>query len=262
MSHFDQKQQRYERFVERAEIPMLVLAVLVIPVLLMPLTEDLSVESEAALKILGIAIWTAFAVEYGLLVYLSPHRRQTILTHKLDLALVVLPFLRPLRLAQLARLAHAGTALARAGVAVRRLMSRPGFASIIGTVAALIFAGGGLVAIAEHGQPGSTIEDLGDGLWWAFVTCTTVGYGDTFPVTSTGRAIATVLMLAGISGLSAITANIAAFFVSADAENEVDEITERLERIETQLNALIAGAHPVPSLDDSGASVPEAGHAE
>lgn len=244
MSNLEKRQRRYDRFVERAELPMLVLAVLTIPVVLMPFTEELSPESESALQLLGIAIWVAFAIEYLVLIYLSPHRRQTILTHKLDLALVVLPFLRPLRLAQLARIAHAGTALARAGVAARRLLRRPGFTAIIGTVTGLIVAGGGLVTIAEHDQEGSSIADFGDGLWWAFVTCTTVGYGDTFPVTSTGRSIAVFLMVAGISGLSAITANIAAYFVSADAEEEVDEITERLTRIETQLDSLIAGLSP------------------
>lgn len=238
MSQADAKQQRYDRFIDRVEVPMLTLAVLLIPVILMPFVENLSPESESALQLLGAAIWIIFAVEYLAMIYLSPNRGETIRTHKLDFALVVLPFLRPLRLARLARLAHAGTALARAGVAIRRLLGRPGFAAIIGMVAGLIVAGGGLVAIAEHDQPGSTIAGLGDGLWWAFVTCTTVGYGDTFPVTATGRVIAVCLMLAGISGLSAITANIAAYFVSTDAEDEVDELVERLTRIEAQLERI------------------------
>jgi hypothetical protein len=57
-------------------------------------------------------------VEYVLLVYLSTDRWQTVRAHKLDLVLVLIPFLRPLRLVRLVRLAHAGTAIARTGAAV------------------------------------------------------------------------------------------------------------------------------------------------
>ncbi len=243
MSELNKKQQRYDRFIEMAEVPMLVLSVLTIPVVVMPLLEDLSTQSRRALWILATTIWILFAIEYLVMVYLAPDRRKAVTTHKLDLALVLIPFLRPFQVARLARLAHAGTAMARAGVAVGRLLGRPGFTAVVATVTALIVGGGGLVTIAEHGQPGSTISDFGDGLWWAFVTCTTVGYGDTFPVTSTGRAIAVTLMIAGISGLSVITANVAAFFVSEDSEqtnDEIEDVAERLARIERQLELLLS----------------------
>ncbi|MCP3924118.1 MAG: cag pathogenicity island protein Cag26 [Desulfobacterales bacterium] len=52
-----------------------------------------------------------------------------------------------------------------------------------------------------------------DALWWSFVTITTVGYGDIFPVTSGGRFIAIVVMLLGIGLLSVLTATIAAVFI-------------------------------------------------
>lgn len=238
----DDKRQRYERFIDLVEVPMLVLALLTIPVIVMPVVENLSTESQRALLLLGFAIWALFVAEYSAMVYLAPDRRQAVMSHKLDLALVLLPFLRPLRIARLLRVAHAGTALARAGVAIGRLLGRPGFSTVVATVSALIVVGGGLVTIAEHDQTGNTISNFGDGLWWAIVTCTTVGYGDTFPVTSTGRVIAVMLMLAGISGLSMITANIAAFFISEDLEetdDEIEDISERLARIERQLDLLI-----------------------
>jgi len=55
-------------------------------------------------------------------------------------------------------------------------------------------------------QPGSTIDNYQDGRWWALVTCTTVGYGDHFPLTGGGRIVAVVLMIVGIAVLSMLTA--------------------------------------------------------
>lgn len=58
-----------------------------------------------------------------------------------------------------------------------------------------------------------------DSLWWGFVTSTTVGYGDFYPVTLGGRVIAAFLMLIGISAFGFITASIASVFV----ENRLKE---------------------------------------
>lgn len=231
------KQQRYDHFVNRAELPMLVLSMLVVPVVLMPFLEDLSHESLYALEVLGVVLWAGFAVQYVLLLYLSPNRWRTVRENKLDLLLVLLPFLRPLRIVHLA---HAGTALARVGRSVRQFVGRPEFGGTIATVGGFVVVSGVLVTIAEHDQPDSTISGLGDGIWWAIVTCTTVGYGDEFPATTTGRIVAVLLMLAGISGLSVITANIAAYFVSNDVEDEHEEVSDRLSRIEHKLELVAA----------------------
>ncbi|WP_237358201.1 potassium channel family protein [Rathayibacter tritici] len=56
---------------------------------------------------------------------------------------------------------------------------------------------------AERDTPGALITTFDQALWWAFVTITTVGYGDLYPVTGTGRFIAAGIMLGGIA-MSAI----------------------------------------------------------
>ena len=62
---------------------------------------------------------------------------------------------------------------------------------------------------------GANVTSIGDALWWAATTVTTVGYGDRYPVTTTGRVIAVILMIVGMALVSAITASIAAWFVSS-----------------------------------------------
>ena len=59
----------------------------------------------------------------------------------------------------------------------------------------------------------STITDFGTALWWAFVTVTTVGYGDFSPVTFQGKIIAVVLMFTGIALIGIVTATLASWIV-------------------------------------------------
>ena len=85
---------------------------------------------------------------------------------------------------------------------------------------------------------------VGDGLWWAVQTVTTVGYGDTVPGTSAGRTLAAIVMLLGIGFITVITAAITSAFVSrqrgeADPSAEsLRRIEERLERIEASLQKM------------------------
>lgn len=73
---------------------------------------------------------------------------------------------------------------------------------------------------AERGHEGANIDDFGDALWWSATTVTTVGYGDRFPVTVTGRAVAVALMFAGIALLGVVTAAFASWFIERVAEVE------------------------------------------
>lgn len=72
-----------------------------------------------------------------------------------------------------------------------------------------------------------------DGLWWAWVTVTTVGYGDLVPATTEGRIFGSVLILMGIGMFSMLTASFSVFFIEQD-EREISEKEERnLQRIES-----------------------------
>ena len=66
---------------------------------------------------------------------------------------------------------------------------------------------------AEDNAAGATITNFGDAVWWAFVTITTIGYGDYYPVTFEGRTIAVLLMLSGLALVSVITVSFASWFL-------------------------------------------------
>ena len=68
----------------------------------------------------------------------------------------------------------------------------------------IIIFGGIDVYLVEHKHQGANITTLGEALWWAVVTITTVGYGDYFPVTAIGRIIAIFVMFSGIGIVVAV----------------------------------------------------------
>ena len=89
----------------------------------------------------------------------------------------------------------------------------------------------------------------GDAFWWAFVTITTVGYGDHYPTTLTGRIMAMILMTVGIAIFGVLASFLSAAFISQEEEEvseEVSEMHDKLtllqqdnEEIKKQLHALI-----------------------
>jgi voltage-gated potassium channel Kch len=140
-------------------------------------------------------------------------------THILDLLIIAVPFFRPLRvtrLARLARLARVGLILARGIGRAKELLSHKGLHFVLLTVAMIIFASAGLVAVAERSAPGGNIHNFGQGLWWAVVTVTTIGYEDHYPVTAFGQGVAVLLMIVGISLIGVLTATVASYFVGQD----------------------------------------------
>jgi voltage-gated potassium channel len=102
----------------------------------------------------------------------------------------------------------------------------------------LVLVGSLAVFDAERGVAGANIKSFGEALWWAFVTITTVGYGDYSPVSPTGRIIAFALMIAGIALIGVVTAMLASWIVErvGAQENKDLQITrEQVERLSGQL---------------------------
>lgn len=158
-----------------------------------------------AAGLLNGVIWITFGVDLAIRLALAPHRLAWIARHPIDVASVVLPALRPLRVL---RVFTAGqTLLARRGGLLRTGQA------ILFSAAILVLVGALAELDAEQDAPGATIVSFGDALWWAMTTVTTVGYGDLTPVTVQGRIVAVALMLVGISVLGTVTASIAAWFV-------------------------------------------------
>ncbi len=208
------------RAVERAtDVPLLILALAMVPLLIAPLALDLSDEVEAAVLAADWLIWAAFAADFGVKLAVAPRRLNYVATHPFEAAMVVLPFLRPLRAARLLRFVRVATVLGLNVEILREIGNNKGARLIVGSVLACLVFGAIGAFLAERGEEGANITSFGDALWWSVTTMTTVGYGDRFPTTPEGRGIAAVLMVFGIAALSAMTATIAALLVREDVED-------------------------------------------
>ncbi|RIJ76112.1 two pore domain potassium channel family protein [Nakamurella silvestris] len=185
---------------------------------------DLSGSAYTVTQVVMWITWGVFGIDYVIGLCLARQRGRWFLRHLLDLAIVLLPILRPLRLLRLVALLTvfqrvAGTNL-RGRVAVY----------IVGSTFALILLSGLAMLDAERHAIDTHITSYGDALWWASATVTTVGYGDVYPVTVTGRFIAVGLMLSGIALLGMVTATLASWLVQRVAEqDEAAQVATRRE---------------------------------
>ncbi len=219
---------------------MLVLALAYVPVFVLLEVPEAPPTLRAIADVADYVIIITFALEFALRVAVADDRLRYLRTHWLDVLVILVPFLRPLRLVSvlwMLRVVAPILFMTRGAVAVRRIV-RPGQGTYILLVGGLsVLLSSVLVWVSERGHGGS-IHTLGDAMWWAFETITTVGYGDEIPVTPEGRIVAVFLMIVGIALFGLITASIAAYFVEEEAGSEqveMKQLVERLEALESRL---------------------------
>ena len=222
----------HERVRRVTDFPMLLLSIAFIVVIVWPIAfPHLSSQVRTALGATDDGLWAAFAAEYAALVITAPNRRRYVLSHVPDLLMVLLPMLRPLRLLRVLRLGS--VAVSGAQRSRHLLISRaPLYAA--GLAALAVVSGAVMELNAEQHAANTRITNMGDAMWWAVTTITTVGYGDFYPVTAAGKVIAAALMLTGIGLLGVITASVAAWFIGAEEEETMSR-EARLEAIVTRL---------------------------
>ena len=123
-----------------------------------------------------------------------------------------------LRLARLSRLARIGRLLGeknRAALLRDVVQNRGQYATFVTVLAAglVLSVASVLMLQVESKSPDANITTAGDSLWWGLVTITTVGYGDTYPVTPLGRMIGVSVMIAGVGIIGALASILASVLV-------------------------------------------------
>ena len=152
-------------------------------------------------------IWVIFILDFIGRFILTHDKLRFLKANAIELVSLLLPFFRAFRMF---RVVIALGFLSRVG---RTLSARINI--YVGLILPLLIYVCALgVYDAEHKAPGANITNFGDSIWWAFVTICTIGYGDYYPVTFEGRAIAVLLMVAGLAFISVITVSVATMFLN------------------------------------------------
>jgi voltage-gated potassium channel len=197
-------QARWRRI---ADVPLMVVSVVFLAAYSVEVIADLHGHASDGVEVIIGITWALFAIDYVVNLALAERRGRWFLRHLLDLAIVALPLLRPLRLLRLV------TLLAILQRTAGRTFRGRVVVYVVGSAALLVYVAALAVLDIERPTPGATIVTFPDAMWWAFVTITTVGYGDYTPVTLEGRMIAVALMLGGIALLGTVTATLASWIV-------------------------------------------------
>ncbi|GAB4046842.1 ion transporter [Spirosoma litoris] len=228
------------------EVIMLVLSVYIVVALLVRELVPMHQQTRQLLDQIDTGICLYFLYDFFLRLYQAPNKWAFLQWGWIDL-LASIPALDWFRLGQLVRVFRI-LRMIRSFRSIRSFLSYLFRDKANGTLAVVLLSSfllmifGAVAILYAERVPEANIKNPSDALWWAFVTITTVGYGDKFPVTTFGRLIAAVLMIAGVGLFGTFTGYVANFFVEEDQEHtdsdikilisEVRQLRKKIEELE------------------------------
>ena len=211
------------RVVRFLEPLMTLLGVIWIVLLLIDMVRGL----HGRLAVVSEAIWVVFAIDFGLEFLIAPNRRVYLKRHWPVVVSLIIPTLRIIRFARVARVVHAarvmrfGQTLAvlnRGLAALSNTMRRRGFGYVFGLTVLVVFLGAaGIYGFERRVPDPQAIHDYGTALWWTAMLMTTLG-PTSWPFTLGGRVLCFLLGLYAFTVFGYLAATLASFFIDRDAE--------------------------------------------
>lgn len=208
------------RYSETSEMPMVVVSLVFLGAYTWQVVADPAGTEHLVTELVMFLTWAVFLADFIITMTLTEKRKRWTLMNLVNFAVVVLPVFRTLRLLRvvsLLRVLNRATSLAFG----QRIMSYVVSSSIL-----LTYTGALAVLDAERDADNANILSFGDALWWAFVTITTIGFGDRFPVTAEGRLIAVGLAVAGISLIGLVTVTMGTWVMATLQKIRTEELAE------------------------------------
>lgn len=204
------------------DIISLVLSVYVIVALLIDTFYPLQEEVKRLLAIIDNVVCAFFFVDFCSSYYKAESKLKFMKWGWIDL-ISCIPAIDALRLGRAVRIIRLIRIL-RAFKSTKNLIQfifknkTEGTLASVALMAFLLIIFSSIAILQVEKDPNSNIKTAEDAIWWSYVTITTVGYGDKYPVTTEGRIIAAILMTAGVGLFGTFTAYIASLFVENRAE--------------------------------------------
>jgi len=203
---------------------VIVLSIYVLVTMLVDTFFKIPTETSRLLIYIDTAICVFFFFEFSIRFYQAKNKLQFMRWGWIDLvsSIPMLDFVRVGRLLRLIRLLR----IIRAFRSTNHLLNHifrnkaQGTFTSVAVLAILLIIFSSIAILQVENDPNSNIKSAEDAIWWAYVTITTVGYGDKFPVTTEGRIIAAILMTGGVGMFGTFTAFVASWFVAGKKADE------------------------------------------
>jgi voltage-gated potassium channel len=194
----DDPSVRLTSYTRRTQTPLDLLALATLWIVVVPVG-DFSNQHHASsvALVVRIGLSVIYGIDMAIRSHLATRYLHYLRTHPVGVIAVIFP---PVRVIFSVRL-------------VKSMFRRGNLPRFLLAALVLIADGAIIVYFFERHAPHSNIHTIGDAFWWSFVTVTTVGYGDFFPVTTPGRFVACFIMAIGILTIAVVTAQVASSFV-------------------------------------------------
>ena len=231
---------RLDRYLD---VPLALASLALVLIGVIELSGELSGPWPGRLAALGWALWSLFFVEFAAKLTLAPVKRRYLREHWLDALIVLLPFLRILRLARVVQAAKALPTFrllvfgGRGSQSTLQLLKRRRIGQLAIISAMVILIGAALGFLLEAGAPDARIKDFGDALWWSAALVTTVS-SELYPVTAAGRVLGFLLMLYAIGIFTYFIGSITSVLVALDAKPAPKPKQDGVELSDGEIEAL------------------------
>ncbi len=230
--------------ISKWQIVILILSFYVLGFLLVETLFTLSEETLKILTIIDNIICFIFLGDFFYHLRIAENKRQFLKWGWIDFIssipnLEIFRWGRLVRLLRILRLLRVARSLKFIITFFFRNRAQGAFVSIM-LISLLVSIFGGIVILEVEDHPNANILEPEDAFWWAFVTVSTVGYGDYYPVTMLGRILAAILLIVGVGLFSASTTYFASLFLEpknhAEISNEM--LMEEIQALHKKINQL------------------------
>lgn len=231
-------------------LAMMLLSLLSVIVVLALAFANLNAETRYLLFMIDTSICIIFLIHFFVGLFKSSHKKEYLKRHWIDLiasipAVEAFRFARLFQILRVIRLIRMTRSLLIPLVTQRNQTTLAGLLVAMVTILTLSSV---FMLIVENGVQGANIITAEDAIWWAIVTISTVGYGDYYPVTSSGHVIGAVVIICGVSFFGIISGYMASILISPGDHEQLEAYGNEMRadfehycsRVEEKQNKLLA----------------------